>query len=334
MANRDRDANRWRARVLAAKAVSITSMRIVLTGATGTIGRALSAALLGAGDRVVALVRSAERAGELLEPAIEIHEWPDPAAAQPPQAALRGADSVVNLLGEPIAQRWTTEAKARIRDSRVHGTRRLVEALGALPAAERPQVLISQSATGFYGPRDDTTLDEQAAGGEDFLAGVVRDWEHEALAAAEHGMRVAVTRTGVVLSRGGGALAKMLPFFRLGIGGPVAGGRQYVPWVHLIDVVGGIRFCLADPQADGAINVTAPNPVTNAELSRALGRALRRPAVLPVPAAALRLLYGDMAQIVLTGQRVTPGRLTELGYAFRFTEIAAALRDVLGTAPP
>jgi uncharacterized protein (TIGR01777 family) len=204
-----------------------------------------------------------------------------------------------------------------------------VQGLLALAPDRRPDVLVSQSASGFYGPHGDEQLTEDASAGDDFLAGVVVGWEGEAMRAATE-LRVALTRTGVVLSSEGGALAKMLPFFRLGIGGPVAGGRQYVPWIHLDDVVGALLFCLDNAQATGPVNLAAPNPVTNTELSRALGRVLNRPAVLPVPAFALKLLYGEMAQIVLTGQRVVPSRLKQLGYEFRHPDLEAALRDVLG----
>ena len=232
-------------------------------------------------------------------------------------------------MGEPVAQRWTAEAKENIRRSREDGTRSLVQGLLALTPDRRPGTLVSQSATGFYGPHGDEQLTEDAPAGDDFLAGVVVAWEGEAMRAASE-LRVAVTRTGVVLSPDGGALAKMLPFFRLGIGGPVAGGRQYVPWIHLDDVVGAMLSCLDNPAAVGPINLTAPSPVTNTELSRTLGRVLKRPAVLPVPAIALKSLYGEMAQIVITGQRVLPARLAQLGYAFRHPDLEAALRDVLG----
>jgi uncharacterized protein (TIGR01777 family) len=234
---------------------------------------------------------------------------------------------VVNLMGEPIAQRWTDQAKLRIRASRVSGTQRLVEAIDALPEDRRPQVLISQSASGYYGARGDEQLDEEAAAGSDFLAEVVVAWEQAALTA--QGPRVVLTRTGVVISSSGGALDRMLPFFRLGIGGPVAGGHQYVPWVHLDDVVGAILHCVGEPALAGAVNVTAPQPVTNAELTRALGHVLRRPAVLPVPELALRVLYGEMAQVVSTGQRVVPARLERSGYTFRYTDVEAALQDAL-----
>ncbi|HEY3728928.1 MAG TPA: TIGR01777 family oxidoreductase [Solirubrobacteraceae bacterium] len=303
-------------------------MRALITGATGTIGLALADALRARGDRVVALSRDPERGQRVLGEGAEVHGWASPTDEPPPPEALRSVDAVVHLLGEPVAQRWTETAKQAIRDSRILATRSLVAALEALPDQDRPGVLVSQSATGFYGPRGDATLDEHAAAGDDFLAGVVIDWEREAAAAAP-AMRVTCTRTGVVLSPSGGALAKMLPFFRLGIGGPVAGGHQYVPWVHLDDVVGALLYCLDNAAAEGPVNVTAPNPVTNAELSRALGHVLGRPAVLPVPGMALKVLYGDMAEIVTTGQRVVPARLGQLGYAFRHPELEDALRDVL-----
>jgi len=303
-------------------------MRVVVTGATGVLGQAVVAALLARGDEVVALTRDADRARQALGNRVDAHAWPNPTDAPPPEAALAGADAVVNLMGEQVAQRWTDEAKERIRRSRVDGTRQLVQGLLALAPDRRPATLVSQSATGYYGARGDEPLTEDAPAGKDFLAGVVVAWEREALAAASD-LRVAMTRTGVVLSPDGGALAKMLPFFRLGIGGPVAGGRQYVPWVHLDDVVGVMLLCLDNAAATGPVNLTAPGPVTNTELSRTLGRVLGRPAVLPVPALALKLLYGDMALIVTTGQRLVPARLEQLGYQFRQPELEPALRDVL-----
>ncbi len=309
-------------------------MRVVVTGATGTIGRSLVSALQARGEEVVALSRDAGRARSALGDGVEPFTWSNPMGEPPPEAALAGADAVVHLLGEPIAQRWTDEAKKAIRESRVRSTRSLVEGLLAVAPERRPRTLISQSAVGFYGPRRDEKVDEDAPAGNDFLAGVVAAWEHEALAAAAggSGVRVVVTRTGVVLSSSGGALAKMLPFFRLGIGGPVAGGRQYVPWVHLDDVVGAMLFCLGRLEAAGAVNVTAPDPVTNSELSRVLGRVLKRPAFLPVPGLAVKSLYGEMAEIVITGQRAVPARLEELGYGFRHPDLEEALRDVLGRA--
>lgn len=288
-------------------------MRVAVTGASGTIGRALVRELRERGDEVTKLSRSSN--------------WPAPKSEPAPADALRGRDAVVNLMGEPLAQRWNDEAKREIRDSRVLGTRNLVAGLRALPEGERPRVLVSQSAIGYYGARRDEPLAEDAAPGDDFLAGVVVDWEAEARAAEELGVRVVVTRTGVVVSPSGGALEKMLPFFKLGIGGPVAGGRQYMPWVHLDDVVGAILFALDNQTAAGPLNVTAPEPVTNRDFSHALGRVLRRPAFAPVPALAVKALYGEMAMIVTTGQRALPKRLTELGYDFRRADLEDALRD-------
>lgn len=302
---------------------------VAVTGATGTIGAAVCRALAARGDQVVALSRDAGRAKAMLGEGVTTFEWSDPNSTPPPAQALAGAGAVIHLLGEPIAQRWTESAKHRIRDSRVMSTRMLVTALRALGDDARPAVLVSQSATGYYGPCDERALDEQAPAGTDFLAHVVTDWENEALAAADV-TRVVTARTGVVLSPSGGALAKMLPPFRLGLGGPVAGGRQYVSWIHLDDEVRALIFSLDHAELRGPVNLTAPNPVDNAELSRALGRALHRPAVLPVPGFALGLLYGEMGEIVTTGQRVLPHRLLELGFEFRQPTIEPALRAVLG----
>ena len=291
-------------------------MRVAVTGATGLIGRAVVTALSARGDEVTELSRSTN--------------WPDPKAAGPPPDVIRGRDAVVHLLGEPIAQRWTGDAMREIRESRILSTRSLVSALGELPEAERPGVLVSGSGAGWYGHRGDERLDESAPAGDDFLAQLSVDWEAEARRAEELGMRVVLNRTGVVLSPSGGALAKMLPFFKAGVGGPVAGGRQYVPWIHLDDVVGAILFELDTPAASGPVNLTAPEPATNRELSKALGRALRRPAFAPVPALAVKTLYGQMAEIVIAGQRAVPARLTELGYDFKQPELEAALRDATG----
>lgn len=304
-------------------------MRVAVTGATGMIGAAAVRALLERGDEVLALTRDVERARKRMDERVELYAWSDPKHEPPQPAALEGADAVLHLAGEPIAQRWSGQAKREIEESRVLVTRSLVAALADLAPERRPRALVSQSATGYYGPHGSEPLDESSAPGSDFPAEVTERWESEASSGGD-GIRVALTRTGVVLSPSGGALAKMLPPFRLGVGGPVAGGRQYVPWIHLDDVVGALLHCLEDERADGPINVTSPNPVTNAELSRALGRVLHRPALLPVPGLALRLLYGDMATIVLTGQRALPVRLRALGYRFRHPDLEPALRDVLG----
>jgi uncharacterized protein (TIGR01777 family) len=303
-------------------------MRVAVTGATGTIGRALVRELVARGDEVVALSRDPERAHERLGEGVETREWAKPSVEPAPAAALAGADAVVHLLGEPVDQRWSDDAKRAIRDSRVNGTRYLVA--GIRDSDPRPPVLVSQSATGWYGARGDEPVDETEAAADDFLARVVQAWEAEARAAEDLGLRVVTTRTGVVLSEDGGALAKMLTPFKLGVGGPVAGGRQYVPWVHVDDVVGAIVCAIEEERLRGPVNVTAPEPVTNRELSKRLGRVLHRPAVAPVPALALKLLYGEMSSIVTTGARVVPGRLAEIGYRFRRPDLDDALRQATG----
>ena len=300
-------------------------MKVTVTGATGTLGPVLVAGLLERGDEVTVLSRNPDSARRKL-PGTTALEWADPKAAPPPADALRGRDAIVHLLGEPVAQRWSDSVKKEIRDSRVLSTRNLVVGLGDLPQGERPSVLVSGSASGFYGPRGDERVDESTLPADDFLAGVCVAWEAEARRAEELGLRVPITRTGVVLSEEGGALEKMLPPFKLGVGGPVAGGKQYVPWIHTDDVVGAIVFCLDTEGASGPVNLTAPEPVTNAELSKALGRVLKRPAVAPVPAFAIKALYGEMASIVTSGVRAVPKQLQDLGYAYRRPDLEGALR--------
>ena len=244
-----------------------------------------------------------------------------------PAAALNGSDAVIHLAGENVAQRWSDDAKRSIRSSRELGTRNLVAGIEA--AEPRPRVLISSSAVGYYGPHGDEEIDETTAAGDDFLAEVCVIWEREAQRAAELGLRVVCIRTGVVLDQNGGALAKMLPFFKLGVGGPVAGGDQYLPWIHVDDVVGIYLAALDGDEWKGAINASAPTPVTNKTFSKALGRALHRPAIAPVPALAIHTLYGEMAEIVTKGQRVIPRRAQEHGYTFVHPDLDEALRAAL-----
>jgi uncharacterized protein (TIGR01777 family) len=235
---------------------------------------------------------------------------------------------VIHLLGEPVAQRWNDDAKREIRDSRVLGTRNLIA--GMRSAGPRLTVLVAQSATGYYGARGDEPVAESEPAGSDFLARVVVEWEAEVRSGAEElGLRAPICRTGVVLSPSGGALETMLPPFKLGVGGPVAGGQQYIPWAHIDDVVGALLFALDTEAATGPLNVAAPAPATNKEFSKALGRALHRPAVMPVPGFAIKARYGEMAMIVTTGVRAEPARLLELGYSFRRPDLDAALAAVV-----
>ena len=300
-------------------------MKVTLTGATGLIGRRLVAALQRRGDAVTVLSRDPARARATLGAGVDAREW-DP--EQPaPAAALGGTDGVIHLAGEPVAQRWSAKAKERIRRSRELGTRNLVA--GIAEAEPRPPVLVSASAIGIYGAHGEEPVTEATPPGSGFLAEVTQVWEQEALAARDLGVRVVAIRTGVVLDRAGGALSKMLLPFRLGVGGPVAGGRQYMPWIHADDLAGIYLAALDGASWEGAVNATAPEPVPNREFSKALGRALHRPAVLPIPGLAIQLLYGDMSEIVTTGQRVLPERALANGYAFRHPDLDAALRDAL-----
>ncbi|MBA3301512.1 MAG: TIGR01777 family protein [Thermoleophilaceae bacterium] len=283
-----------------------SARRVAVTGASGNIGSALARALRERGDEVVEISRS--------------KGW-DPKAGQP--APLEGCDAVVHLAGAPVAQRWSDEAKAEIRASRILGTRSVV---ASIERCDRPIPLISQSATGYYGPRGDEPVDETAPPGTDFLAGVTVAWEEEASKAPG---RVARCRTGVVLDQNGGALKTMLPFFKAGLGGPVAGGRQWMPWISTKDEVAALIFCLDNEEVEGAVNLVAPRPVTNKAFSKALGRALRRPALAPVPAFAIKLLYGEMASIVTTGVRAEPRALEGYGFEFAFPFIDVALESEL-----
>jgi uncharacterized protein (TIGR01777 family) len=299
-------------------------MKTLVTGATGFVGEALLRRL--EDPRLLSRDAVAARAAT----SFEALPW-DPAAGPPPAAAFAGVDAVLHLAGEPVAGgRWTAARKARIRDSRVLGTRHLVAGLRALPAGKRPRVLVSASAVGFYGDRGDEELDERAAPGTGFLAEVCREWEGEALAAEGLGVRTVCVRIGVVLGPGGGALGKMLLPFRLCLGGPLGGGRQWMPWIHREDLVGLLLHAAKADGLRGPVNGTAPSPATNREFTRALGRAVGRPAVLPAPGFALRLLLGEFADILLHSQRALPRAAEASGFRFGFPSLEAALRDCVG----
>ncbi len=299
-------------------------MKILVSGASGFIGRALTDSMTAEGHRVVRLVREKSPAGEG-----QIF-W-DPGAGKLDAAGLEGLDGAVHLAGENIAGRWTAAKKARIYDSRVKGTRLLCESLAWLPSP--PRVVLSASASGYYGNCGDAVLREDHPPGAMFLSRVCRDWEAATEPASRRGLRVVTMRLGVVLGTGRGALARMLTPFRLGLGGRIGSGRQYLSWIALDDVVGVIRHILANAAVHGPVNVATPNPVINAEFTRVLARVLRRPAIFPLPAFMARLALGEMAdELLLVSARLEPAQLSASGYAFRFPQLESALRHILAKA--
>ncbi|TMB26676.1 MAG: TIGR01777 family protein [Deltaproteobacteria bacterium] len=293
-------------------------MKVAVAGANGLIGSNLVRALRARGDEVVPLVRNPRHPGEV--------RW-DPRAGGEWTRALEGVDGIVNLAGANIGgKRWSEEYKKEMRDSRLQPTRALVEAMRA--ASRRPRVFVSASAVGYYGDRGDDEVTEATPAGSDFLAGLCKDWEEEAGRAEQLGVRTVLLRTGVVLDREDSALAKMLPPFKAFLGGPIGSGRQWFPWIHIADEVGLILWAL-EGSARGPVDAVSPAPVRMKEFARALGRALHRPAVLPVPAFALRLAVGEMAEVLLGGQRALPKKALDGGYRFRFDDVDRALQDVL-----
>jgi uncharacterized protein (TIGR01777 family) len=302
-------------------------MKVLVTGASGRIGKALCGELLKRGDEVVGLTRDPDKA-RAAQPRVTWHAW-EPTLERPTEAAFEGVDGVVNLVGERIDQRWSDDAKRKIVDSRKVATHNLVGTIEGLTA--RPKVLVNQSAVGYYGDRGDEVLDESSAPGEGFDSRVCVEWEKAAHEADPTGVRLVVVRTGQVMETGGGILGELLLPFKLGLGGPLAGGRQWVPWIHLSDEVGVLTWALDNDSVSGVVNATAPNPVTNKEWSKALGRALGRPAVLPIPGLAVEVKFGrEFGKVARGGQRVLPKRTEELGYAFKFPAIDGALRDLVG----
>jgi uncharacterized protein (TIGR01777 family) len=300
--------------------------RVLITGGTGLIGRALSANMAADGYEVLVLSRSPERATGL--PAnVRVERW-DGRTAVGWGEFVNGAHAVVNLAGEAIAGgRWTPERQRRIRESRLNAGQAVVEAVKA--AREKPQVLLQSSGVGFYGNRLEGDASENRHAGRDFLARLAVEWEASTAQVEAMRVRRVIIRTGIVLSKNGGALPRLMLPFRFFVGGPVGSGRQWMSWIHIADEVGAIRFLIENGKAIGAFNLSAPNPVTNADFGRSLGRRLGRPAVVPMPEFLLRLVYGEMADVLLNGQRAVPRRLTHMSYAFRFAEIDAALEDVL-----
>jgi uncharacterized protein len=303
-------------------------MRVLVTGASGTIGTALSDALFARGDDVVGLSRNPGRSRSS-NPRVTWHRW-EPTLERPDPAAFEGVDGVVNLVGERIDQRWNDEVKQRIMESRRQATHNLVQTIEALEESKRPKVLVSQSAIGYYGDRGDEQLDETSAPGSGFVSEVPQAWEQAAHELDNAGVRVVVVRTGLVLTEKGGLLKEMLTPFKLGLGGPLAGGKMYFSWIHLEDEVGILLWALDDERVSGAVNATAPEPLTNKDFSKALGRAVNRPAIAPVPGVALDLKFGrEFGQVLRGGQRVMPKRTQELGYSFKYPRLDEALADLV-----
>jgi uncharacterized protein (TIGR01777 family) len=300
-------------------------VNVVIAGGTGFLGTALADRLSADGHDVVVLTRrdpAKSRPGRH-----RLVRWTPTGEAGPWQAEISNAGAVVNLAGEPIAgKRWSAAQKQRITDSRIDATKSVVDAIRSAPA---PTVLINASAVGYYGPLTDEVVTEERPAGNDFLATLCTRWEAEASRAAAR-VRVVCVRTGLVLEKDGGALARMLPPFKMGLGGPVGSGRQYWPWIHRQDWVDLVRWSILTPSASGALNATAPNPVTNAEFTRALGKALGRPAFMPAPAFALRLVLGEMAgALLMSGQRAVPAKAQRLGFAFRYVQVTDALNAIV-----
>lgn len=302
-------------------------VKIAVSGATGLIGSALCRHLIQHGHELILLVRNPTKAREQF-PGLESIRW-EMLAGPPPEKSLEDLDAVIHLSGEPIAAgRWTAERKRSIRESRITGTRHLVDAI--LRTKKPPRALLNGSAIGYYGSRGDEVLIESSPPGGDFLGETCERWEGEARRAQERGVRVVLLRTALVLSTGGGALPRMLPPFRLGLGGKLGSGKQWMSWIHIEDEVGAIRYLLEDDSADGPFNLSAPQPVTNLEFTKELARVLGRPAIFPVPGWVLRLLFGEMAEsVLLSGQRVLPNRLEQSGFPFQFRRLPEALEQLL-----
>jgi len=301
-------------------------MRVLVTGATGLIGSALCDALLSRGDEVVGLTRDPNRARPR-NPTVHWYAW-QATAERPPTEALTGVDGVVNLIGEEINQRLTDQAKVRIRESRLVSTRNLLQGIQVAPS--KPKVFIGQSAIGYYGDRGAKILDEESPPGDGFTADIPIDWETAERKAEGIVTRVVIFRTGLVISKRGGLLKQLLLPFKLGVGGPIAGGEQFMSWIHIDDEVGLLLWALDNDRVSGIVNATAPNPVTNRELSKALGRALHRPAFMPIPKFAVSALRGgELADAVAGGARVLPRRALDLGYEFKHPELDEALRSAL-----
>lgn len=301
-------------------------MKVVITGATGFVGQVIVKQLLEAGDEVVVLTRNVAKAAITLGSSCHYYQWND-SESLPPLEALEGADGIINLMGETISERWDENQKKKIYSSRINGTKKLVEALEKLKNG--PKSFISTSAIGIYGNRGPEELNESSTVADDFLAKVCKDWENEANKARNHGVRLAIIRVGIVLGKGGGALAKMLPIFKLGGGGPLGSGNQYMSWIHVEDLASMYVEALKNPSIKGVLNGTAPYPASNREFTKVLGSAVKRPAFLPAPAFAIKIAFGEMSQILLEGQKVLPVKFKEAKFKFRYPTLEMAIKESL-----
>jgi uncharacterized protein (TIGR01777 family) len=300
-------------------------MRVIIAGGTGLIGRALTHSLIDDGHEVIILTRNPDKAN--LPNGAMAERW-DGRSIDGWSHWVDSAGAIVNLAGAGLADsRWTSARKRIIRDSRLDAGRAVVQAVKK--AKQKPEVVIQSSAVGYYGPRDDSVITEDAAHGVEFSAKVCVDWEASTASVENMGVRRVIIRSGAVLSTNGGALPRMMLPFKFFIGGPIGSGKQWMSWIHMADEVAAIRFLIENKAAAGRFNLTAPNPLTNADFSRAIGKVLKRPAVMPTPAFALKLAFGELSTAVLTGQRVVPQRLQGLGFTFQFSEAEAALKDLL-----
>ena len=300
-------------------------MKVLVTGATGFVGKRVVKQLLDGGDEVVVLTRNLAKAALTLGSNCKYYQWLD-TLANPPAEAFNGVDGIINLMGEGIAdKRWDEDQKKKIYDSRIISTGKLIETIKGLPS--KPKVMVSTSAVGVYGNRNEEEITEESTLGNDFLAGVCKDWEAEANKAAALGIRVAIIRTGVVLGRGGGALKKMLPIFKLGAGGPVGNGKQYMSWIHVDDLASMYVEVLKNNTVQGPFNGTAPYPATSKEFARTLGKTLHRPAFAPAPAFALKMVFGEMSAVLLEGQKVIPLKFKDKKFRYRYPTLEMALKE-------
>lgn len=299
-------------------------MKVVITGATGFVGQEIVKQLLAAGDEVIVLTRNVAKAAITLGSSCRYFQWDD-SDSHPPLEALEGADGILNLMGETISKRWDDSQKKKIYNSRINGTRKLVEALEKLKV--KPKVFVSTSAVGIYGNRGPEELNESSTVADDFLAKVCKDWENEANKAKNYGLRVVLIRLGIVLGHKGGALAKMLPIFKLGLGGPLGSGNQFMSWIHVKDAAAMYVEALKNNELKGAFNGTSPYPVTNSAFTKLLGKVLGRPAFLPAPAFAVKLAAGEMSQLLLEGQKVIPVKFKEAKFRFRYATLEMALKE-------